>query len=179
MPVDKFGRYVSKKREGERTILRDRRGTLKFTSEGDYDIGLKRLRRVGEPQENDDATTKKFVLDKVKEVSCEDVLKKNDEFYTKRIDPLLRKVQEGVSILEPLLTSYQQGQILSLQEIELKLKQQQLRYEETVQNTVSDLTAGFNKELAELKDTFSKFGPLLDSIESAVRRVNARQSLRD
>lgn len=177
MPVDKFGRYVSRKREGERSLQRDwaaaARGGLKFTPEGDYDVGLKRLRHLADPEEDDDGCTKRFVLEKVKEVSCEDVLKANSNFYTNRIDPLLRKVQSGVAILEPLLLSYQQGQILSLPQIESKLKEQKLEYEGIVRQTITQLTENHNKNLAELKGNFLKFGPFLHSYGAHIPHISS------
>lgn len=52
MSVDKFGRYSS---FGEKPVPHGKRGGLPLTSDGDYDIGNKRLKFVKDPTDEKDA----------------------------------------------------------------------------------------------------------------------------
>lgn len=54
-----------------------------------------------------------FVLDRVKEVSCEENIESTKAYYAKTIDPLLVEIRNGLSDLAPLVPSFNQGVISS------------------------------------------------------------------
>lgn len=137
MPVDKFGRYTRKRSGLGGGAAGVRISGFGLTSEGDLDATRKRICRLGEPQEQDDAATKKYVLDRVKEVSCEDAIDKTQKFYTDRIDPAMIQINNDLAALRPLVASYTQGKIPSLEQIDVKFREKTLEFTGTLNDTAT------------------------------------------
>lgn len=143
MPVDKFGRYLDKSVRNAPAV-RGPSSLWTTTPEGDFDVRRKRLRHLGDPLDEDDAATKKFVLDRTKEAGCEDKIARTEKFYTERIDPLLIEIKNGLAALAPLVASYRQGAIPSISDVRKELNRQKQEHEkilgDTAQAIVGDLT---------------------------------------
>lgn len=157
MAVDKFGRYVTKKRNVARhSVVPKVIEGFKFTNDGHLDFMQKRLSNVHEAIADDDVVTKKFVIDKIKKVSCEEVVAQTNKFYTQRIDPALVTIQNGLSRLGPFVQSYIEGDILSRQQIDNNIKALKLDVEKSFQDSIELMAKNLSERIAKLEKSSSK-----------------------
>lgn len=150
--IDKFGRTQHSKLS--KTQFRNTRpAQIPYTSNGDYNIGNKKLSNLSDPVDAFDAANKKYVENHVK--SCKNELKQD---LDKRLANLYGTIHNKILGLASTING-------NLKKSEEKCRKAEDKY----YKNQTDLENHFNTELTKMKESVSK---LQNSIEDKIKNLN-------
>lgn len=158
MPIDKFGRYISKK-----SI---------FAGGGGSDFKFP-----------EDIVTKQYVVNQLQifQNKQKELLKSANEYYSKKVDPLIIQIRNGLQVLDPLVEAYEQGSIFTLEAVQQKLKEARVDHESHLADTIAAVTTEFKGrlgtaegKLVDIETINADFRKRLVEIESKVKEVEGK-----
>lgn len=160
MPIDKFGRYVTRSGSGGNNNFTRQSKYFVFplTSTGAFDLEGRRLSNADAPKYQQDVVTLKYMKDALLKP-----MQDTEKFYRDNINPLLVKINKD---LEDLVQKYKEG-IQKLNDFDRKLTNERKEYSNLQKRIVNDALGPINTKLKNL----DRLSARVQNLEASNRRV--------